>query len=104
MDEREYITRGEHQEFCERVDREDERQNRRLSELEQTVKQISELVTSVKVLAVNMENMSKEQAKMSERLTEIEQKPAKRWDAVIGALISGIVGLLIGLVGSGVIH
>jgi len=104
MDEKDFITRGEHAEFCERVDREDERQNRRLSELEQTVKQINELVTSVKVLAVNMENMAKEQTKMSERLTEIEQKPAKRWDTAIGALISGIVGLLIGLLGAGVIH
>ena len=104
MDEKDFVTRGEHREFCERIDKEDERQNRRLSELEQTVKQISELVTSVKVLAVNMENMSKEQAKMSERLTEIEQKPAKRWDAVIGAMISGIVGLLIGLVSAGVIR
>lgn len=104
MDEKDFVTRGEHREFCERIDKEDERQNRRLSELEQTVKQISELVTSVKVLAVNMENMSKEQAKMSDRLTAIEEKPAKRWDTVVSGIISGVIGILIGLVSAGVIR
>lgn len=103
MEESKYLTMELHREFCERIDKEDERQNRRLSELEQTVKQISELVTSVKVLAVNMENMSKEQAKMSERLTAIEEKPAKRWDTIVSGIISGVIGILIGLVSAGVI-
>ena len=39
----EYITRAEHKEFGERLDAENNRQNRRIEILESTTKQISEL-------------------------------------------------------------
>ena len=60
-------------------------------------------MASVKVLAANMEAMAKEQAKMGDRLQAIEEKPAKRWDAIVGAIITGVVGILIGLISAGII-
>ena len=99
----EYVTVELHREFAERMDAENERQNKRLSAIEAEIKQITELVTSVKVLAVNMENMAKEQAKMGERLTEIENKPVKRYEAIITAVLTGVVGILIGLVSAGIL-
>ena len=99
----EYVTLAVHQAFAEKIEAEDNRQNRRIENIESEIKQISELVTSVKVLAVNMENMAKEQAKMGERLNEIEQKPVKRWDTIVGEIITGVIGILIGLVSAGIL-
>ena len=103
MDER-YVSETVCAEHMKRVDDENNRQNHRLENLEAEVKQISELVSSVRVLAVNIEAMNKELAKQGERLEKIEEKPAKRWDSVITGIITGIVGILIGLLSSGVLH
>lgn len=86
-----YVTKEVHDEFAKRIDEENERQNKRLSLLEAGQSQINELVATVKVLAVNMENMAKEQAKQGDRLTEIEGKPAKRWETLIACVITCIV-------------
>lgn len=42
-------------------------------------------------------------AEMKNDIAEMKGKPAKRWDAVILSLISGIVGILVGLVSLGVL-
>lgn len=103
MEDSKYVTWDVHNEFTRRIDAENSRQNARISDIEKEVKQISDLVASVKVLAANMETMAKEQAKMGDRLQAIEEKPAKRWDAIVGAIITGVVGILIGLISAGII-
>ena len=102
MSEPTYVSLEVHNEFARRIDEENDRQNHRLSELEAGQKAISELVSSVRVLAVNMENMAKEQAKQGERLGTIEEKPAKRWDTVIACIITGIISAVISAVVAGV--
>ena len=86
-----YVTKAVHEEFARRIDEENDRQNKRLSILEQGQTQINELVSTVKVLAVNMENMAKEQVKQGAKLEEIEGKPAKRWETVISCIITALV-------------
>lgn len=105
MSEMDYLTIAEHREFAERIDAEEHRQNKRLDKIEETMFQIGELTTSVKVMASNMENMAKEQEKQGERLQAIEDKPAKNWDkfvwAIAGALIAGIIGYVLASMGVG---
>lgn len=86
-----YVTKAVHDEFARRIDEENDRQNKRLSILEQGQTQINELVSTVKVLAVNMENMAKEQVKQGAKLEEIEGKPAKRWETIVSCIITAIV-------------
>lgn len=86
-----YVTKEVHDEFAKRIDEENDRQNKRLSLLEAGQSQITELVSTVKVLAVNMENMAKEQAKQGARLNEIEGKPGKRWETLVACVITCIV-------------
>lgn len=50
------ISRAEHEEFRKRIEAEDNRQNRRIEILENSVQQLQELVASVQTLANNMEN------------------------------------------------
>jgi tetrahydromethanopterin S-methyltransferase subunit G len=99
----EFVTVEVHNEFARRIDDENNRVSHRLSTLEESVRQITELVASVKVLATQMEAMATEQRKMGDRLDAIEEKPAKRWDTVISGIISGVIGILIGLVSAGII-
>lgn len=103
-----YVTVEVHREFERRIeaenqrrDDENDRQNHRIASVEAKLGQISELVTSVKLLANNMERMAKEQEKQGQRLDAIEQKPAKRWDSAVGAIITGIIGIFIGIVSAG---
>ena len=58
MDNTAPITRGEHIEFVKRVEDEEHRQNRRLEELEETVRQIQALTISVERLAISVQNMT----------------------------------------------
>ena len=97
----EFVTMAVHEEFARRIDEENDRQNHRLSNLETGQAQINELVSSVKVLAVNMESMSKELSKQGERLAEIEGRPAKKWDTAVACIITGILGFMLNMLLSG---
>ena len=99
-----FVTVEVHNEFARRIEEENTRQNHRIGELENAVKQIAELVTSVKILATQMEAMATEQKKQGDRLEEIEKKPAKRWDVVITGALSAIVGALMAAMMSGLIR
>jgi hypothetical protein len=99
----EFITKELHDKDIERIDDENNRQNHRIDKLEGDVKQISELVAAVKVLAANVETMGREISKQGERLEKIEERPVKRWDSVVSGIIAGMVGILIGLLSSGII-
>lgn len=57
------ITRAEHEEFRRRLEEENKRQDARIGILEDSVRQIGALATSVEKLAVSMQSMLKEQEK-----------------------------------------
>lgn len=67
----------------------------RMTDVEEQNKTINNLVVSVKELAINMQNMLHEQQNISNRITELENKPAKYWQAVVTALIGTAVGALL---------
>ena len=101
------ITRAEHDEFRRTMEMENQRlidennrQNKRLELVEESVHQISDLTISVKEMAVNMGNMLKELEKQGERLEKLEQEPAEAHKqikmAMVTAAISTIMGAVIG--------
>lgn len=94
----EYVGREEHAEFAKRIDDEQHRQNKRIDSLEQTVKEISSLATSVEKLANNMANMVKEQGKQGERLEALEGKDVEMWRTVVKYVLTTALGLVIGIV------
>ena len=87
----EFVTLEVHTEFAKRIEAEDTRQNKRIELIEQKQAQISELVASVKVLAANVESIAKEINEQGLRLKEIEGRPAKRWETLIGCIITSLV-------------
>lgn len=77
-----------------RLAEEDDRQNHRISALEESVREISNLATATQRLADNMENMLKIQEQQGKRLEQIESRDGNKWRKTmedIGRIILGAV-------------
>ena len=53
-------------------------------------------VASIEKLALNMENMVKEQRKQGERLEVLENRDGEMWRKVVGYAVTAVVGILLG--------
>lgn len=94
----EYVTNEAFKEYSERIDAENERQNKRLSKLEDTVEKIQALTISVEKMATSIDAMAKEISKQGEKLEKIESKPADNWDKLLWIIGTAIVGAILGYV------
>ena len=93
------ITRAEHEEFSRRIEDWERRQDKRLELLEENVREIGALTTSVEKLAQSVESMVKEQERQGKRLEALENRDGEKWRKLMGyilsALASGFVGFLV---------
>ena len=71
----------------------------RLTAVEQSLKSLhkrqdrsDELVKSVYEMTVEMKNMREDLNNVAGKVEEIEQKPAKRWESIIAAVIGAVGG------------
>ena len=103
--EGDYISREEHNEFRrsmdaenKRLEDENNRQNHRLEILEETVKQVASISTSVEKLALNMENMLKEQVSQGKRLETLESRDGDMWRKAAGYAVTAIIGIILGYI------
>ena len=92
------ITRAEHEEFRRRLEAEDGRLNKRLTIVEEDLKNIKELTASVEKLAVNMENMMKIQEKQGKRLETLENRDGEMWRKVVGYVLTAVISVVVGFV------
>lgn len=97
------ITRAEHEEFRRsmestylRLEDENNRQNQRLKNLEDTIKQVAAINTSVEKLAINMDAMLREQLSQGERLETLERQDGEMWRKVVGFVLSALIGAMVG--------
>ena len=93
--EAEFITRKEHEEFAKRIDEENHRQNHRLEDLEDNVRQIGRLTAAVEKLATRMEGMVNEQGKQGKRLEVLEGRDGEKWRNIVGHIITAIAGAIV---------
>ena len=92
------ISRAEHEEFRRRLEAEDGRLNKRLSIVEEDLKNIKALTASVEKLAVNMENMMKIQEKQGKRLETLENRDGEMWRKVVGYVLTAVISVVVGFV------
>lgn len=97
------ISRHEHEEFRrsmeaenQRLEDENKRQNHRLDALERTIEQVAAISTSVEKLALNMENMLKEQVNQGKRLETLESRDGEMWRKVMGYVVTAVIGAVVG--------
>lgn len=92
------IARAEHEEFRKRLEEENARQDKRISLLEDSVRQTGALTAAVERLATNMENMAKEQDKQGKRLEALENRDGEMWRKVVGYAVTAVIGILLGFI------
>ena len=80
------------------------RQEEKINGLARRMDNLEKLTESVNKLAISVERLTSQQATTETQITaltgdvnELKEKPAKRWDTVIAAVISALVGAGIAL-------
>ncbi len=86
------ITRAEHEEFKRRLEEENNRQNKRITTLEETVRQLNNLTISVEKLAISVESMAREQRSQGIKLETLESRDGEKWRTVSSYVLTAIVG------------
>lgn len=110
------ITRAEHEAFSRlmtsennRLREENDRQNKRITALEDNARKVTDLTVSIRELAVNVQNMAAElkrqgdrmeqQAKRTgERLEKLESRDGEKWRSVAGFVLTTVLGIVLGVV------
>jgi len=59
---------------------------------------LDEMVKAVTTLAAKMDNVEKGQTKIEKGLEQLKVAPARNWQTLVGALITGAVGAVIGAI------
>ena len=98
MPEEKYLTQAVHDEYAKRMEDEHKRQNKRLTDLETTVKNIGSLTASVASLAKSVEQMAKAQEQQNERLEVLEGRDGEMWRKVMGYAATFIVGAVLSFI------
>lgn len=100
--DQEYLPMAVHEEYAKRMEDEHRRQNARIAGLEQTMRDINSLTTSVASLASSVEQMAKEQQKQGERLETLEGRDGEMWRKVVGYVLTFVVGAVLSFVFSAI--
>lgn len=93
-----FLSIAVHNEYALRMEAEHKRQNKRITDLEAKVEDISDLTTSVASLAKSVEQMAKAQEKQGKRLEALEQKPAKKWESFVDKVVWAVAAALIAFI------
>lgn len=94
----EFIRRSEHDEFAKRMEDEHHRQSKRITEVEEAVKQYGALTVAVERMACNMQSMLTEQKAQGERLGVLESRDGEMWRKVTGYILTTILGIVVGCI------
>ena len=70
-----------------------------IAESKNLAESVHKLVTTVEILVREQKSTNEKMDKLSGEIEEIKEKPAKRWDLIVTALISGVVGFLLTQIG-----
>lgn len=92
------VGRAEFEEYKNRIEQEDHRQNGRIKELEESTKQINALTVSIEKLAQSVESMVREQETQGKRLVSLESRDGEMWRKVVGYVATAIIGIVVGFI------
>lgn len=67
----------------------------RIKKLEHESEVLHKLATSVAVMAEQMKSMNTSVTTLTKKVEDIESKPGKRWDSLVGNIIWAIIGAFV---------
>lgn len=87
----------------EKIEAEDNRQNKRIEKLEENFENMQQLTLSVKELAINTKFVAEKVDSMDQRLGKMESEPGENWNSIKKTVITTVVGVLAGALATGII-
>jgi hypothetical protein len=78
------------------VDQRGKSNTHRIDMLEKSTAALNELATAVKVMVTKQEYIAITVASLDKKVTELECKPGRRWDALVGVVVASLVTGIIG--------
>lgn len=88
----------EHERRLTEVETRSKSNSHRLDKLEESTEAINRLATSMEVMAERQEQVVETVGKLDSKVTALEEKPAKRWDALVDKIVWAVAAALIGFV------
>lgn len=88
----------EHERRLTEVEERSKSNSHRLDKLEESTEAINRLATSMEVMAERQEQVVETVGKLDTKVTMLEEKPAKRWDALVDKIVWAIAAAMIGFV------
>lgn len=85
------VSRRECKSLCEKLQAEDENQNRRIDKLERQQEHITELTISVKELAIEVKNMVAKIDSQNTRILTLENRDGEKWRGAVKTVITVIL-------------
>lgn len=95
MDNENFVSLATHNEFAQRQDAENKRQNERIKLLEEQYTEIHDLTYAVKGLAENMADMLEEQKKQGIRLSALENKSTENFKKIGSTVVKTVVTVIV---------
>lgn len=83
------------------VDDRSQRNEGRIKKLETENQVLHELAKSVAVMTEQLKTMNTSIHSLDEKVDDLESKPAKRWDSLVGAIIGAAAGAFLAWLFSG---
>lgn len=69
---------------------------RRIHALEKGQDAVNRLILDVAKISAKLDYMSEKLDRLESKVETLEQKPAKRWDGLVTAIISAAIGIFVG--------
>lgn len=85
----------EHEGRLTRVEDRAKSNTHRIEKLEKSTEAINKLATSMEVMATKQEEVAENVGKLTAKVTEIEHRPAKRWDRIVDKILTTITGAIL---------
>lgn len=88
----------EHEKRLTEVESRSRSNTKRIDKLEQQTEAINRLATSMAVMAEKQDETATIVTALDDKVTKLEEKPAKRWEKVIEAFLIALVSALAGFI------
>lgn len=69
--------------------------SRRIESLEKKVDNLADVVSVLQAMQKDLEHLSKDVTETRNDVKELKDKPAKRWEDLVGKIIWGVVGAVL---------
>lgn len=86
----------EHERRLTEVEARSKSNTKRIDKLEEQTEAINRLATSMAVMAEKQDETTHIVTALDDKVTALEEKPAKRWESIVEKIILGVVAAVVG--------